>query len=102
MSIVYYKKISSCVNYASFSFCFPLGYRLNQHQKMAHFIHSLGENTNPPATQVLHILHNDFFIDFPAHGFPTFKVSFYPHVSVKQQKKYCCLLNHQLSLSLNT
>ena len=98
----YYKAISSCVTYDAYSFTFPVGYTVEQHHKLYGFINQLGKNTNPAFIKVLHILHPDFFIDFPAHGFPSFKVSFYRHVTVNTQKNYLRLLNHQLLLSTMT
>ncbi len=92
----HYKAISSCVAYQSYQFDFPLKFHLHAYEKLRAFILGLADNHYPTHLQVLQLQHPDFILDFPAYGFPYFKIRFYRHVSLKMQKNYLRLLNVRL------
>lgn len=96
------QRIQSCVNYRAYQFALPRGLSERAYTQLQQYMLSLGENRNPPELKVLHIKHEDFFIDFPAQGFPYFKVSFYPHTPNHALHNYLTQFNEQLVLRQNT
>jgi hypothetical protein len=92
----YYQPIDSCVNYQAYQFRLPTALSVDAYQQIRAYVKSFGDNLNPEAIKVLHIEHELFFIDFPAYGFPYFKISFYPQTPATKVKNYLYLLNNKL------
>jgi hypothetical protein len=91
----YYHRIASCVTYQAYEF--KLDNLTQQHYaRLNSFVQTLGENTYPPNFKVLHIKHKFFLLDFPAYGFPVFKISFYQSSPAEQITYYLELLNNYL------
>ncbi len=88
--------MTACVNYQAYQFDFPSHFSQTAYQILRQSIENEGENINPPELGVLHICHPLFFIQFPAYGFPYFKINFYVHVAGFEVQHYLRLFNNQL------
>ena len=94
--LMVYEKVDSCVRYHSYRFLLPKNWQQKQHQSLAKFVLSLGENKYPESLGVLQIRHDAFFLDYPSFGYPYFKISFYKDCSKKTRQNYLRLLADQL------
>lgn len=92
----YHHRVTACVNYQAYQFDLPASLTPTAYEKLRTFISRFGENLNPSTIAVLHLSHPLFFIDFPAYGFPYFKVSFYPEVATTRVDDYLRLFENQL------
>lgn len=96
----YQRRVSACVRYQAYVFPLPKELSKPGYARLRRQVERLGQNRNPPALQVLHIEHPEFFIDFPAYGFPSFKISFYPDAPAQIVARYLGYLNQALTESL--
>ena len=97
--VQYYRPIQRCVNYQAYEFSLDKGLTQPQYEQLRLFVQTLGKNRNPTTFNVLHIRNQYFFLDFPSYGFPTFKISFYKHISKQKVEIYLDKINdymHQL------
>jgi hypothetical protein len=92
----YYRRIQSCTKYQRYEFGLK-DLTQQHHALLRDFVQTFGESSNPPHLKVLHVKHHAFFIDFPAYGFPVFKISFYKHISPQQAEYYLDLINDYLT-----
>lgn len=92
----HYHVIQACVKYQAFEFLMPITLNLKNYELLRQFVQQFGENRNPPQLKVLHIKHPLFFIDFPAYGFPTFKITFYKNTLLEDVEHYLTLVNNYL------
>ena len=74
----YYRHVPACGRYQAYVFELTT-LKPEDYVQLKAFIQTLGEQRYPQSLPVMRIKHRAFFIDFPAYGFPYFKVSFYRH-----------------------
>jgi hypothetical protein len=96
----YYQRVEACVNYKTYQFALPKILSNIAYTQLRNEVSHLGENSNPTEIIVLHIKQTDFFIDFPAQGFPYFKISFYHHATPETIAHYLNYLNTKLDTLL--
>jgi hypothetical protein len=89
----YYHRIVACVTYQAYEFKLD-GLTQQHYARLNSFVQPLGDNTYPLNFKVLHIKHKFFFLDFPAYGFPVFKISFYQWTPPEQITYYLELINN--------
>ncbi|MDY6992869.1 MAG: hypothetical protein SVR94_09745 [Pseudomonadota bacterium] len=92
----YYRRIATCGNYKAYTFELT-GFEFEHYCALKTFIQTLGQNHYPQTVQVLRIQQRAFFIDFPAYGFPYFKISFYRQNPQTIIDQYLNLINDYLN-----
>jgi len=78
---VCYQRMEACVQYHAYEFTLPETLSPDHYAKLRAFIQGLGDVEELVGMQLIRVRAPDFFVDFPAYGFPLFKISFYKHVA---------------------